>query len=194
MRMQTTSSTGSPGCSTVSGVVLLAAAVLGGCAHTAAQRPSVAVAVVETMGVDGRQGAALQRAMRRELVRHGGVRFVRGKQAELVVSMTLAGLGEVRLVRTRLVRSGDGMVLKDLQETVRHEPRANDRRGAGGLSRYARELADRLFPRRAPAPWYRTWWVWTAAAAGVVGGTVGVVFAATRRDEPDSGVVRLGDL
>jgi hypothetical protein len=174
--------------------LLLVAAVFGGCAHTAARRPSVAVAAVETMGVDASQGAALQRAVRRELVRHGGVRAVRG-QAELVLSMTLAGLGEVRLVRTRLVRTRDGMVLKDLQETVRHGVGANERTGSSsGLSRYARELAERLFPRRAPTPWYRRWWIWTAAAAGLVGGTVGVVFAATQKDEPDPNVVRLGDL
>jgi hypothetical protein len=187
MRMPIVSSTRSPGCFGASVLVLIAVGG-GGCASTRATRkPSVAVAVVETMGVEARQGADLQRAVRREIVRHEGVRAAAGEQdsADLELSMTLAGLGEVRLVRTRLVRRKDGMVLKDLQETVRHEPR--------GLERYARDLTGRLFPRRAPTPWYRRWWIW-AAAAGVVGGTVGVVFATTREPETDPNVVRLGDL
>lgn len=189
--MPTGSSTRSRGCSAASGAlpfVAVCSAVLGGgCASTRATRePTVAVAVVETMGVEARQGAELQRAMRREIVRHEGVR-ASGKQAsaDLELSMTLAGLGEVRLVRTRLVRRKDGMVLKDLQETVRHEPQ--------GLERYARDLTGRLFPRRAPTPWYRRLWIW-AAAAGVIGGTVGVVFATTRGPEADPNVMHLGDL
>ena len=166
----------------------LCALWVAGCASTRATRkPRVAVAVVETMGVDAKQGADLQRAVRREIVRHEGVRAARaeGAAADLQLSMTLAGLGEVRLVRTRLVRKKDGMLLKDLQETVHHETR--------GLERYARDLTGRLFPRRARTPWYRRWWIW-AAVAGVVGGTVGAVIATTREPEADPNVVRLGDL
>ena len=56
--------------------------------------------------------------------------------AELVLAVTMAGLGKTRLVRTRLVRSGAGFVTQDLQETV-------ERSGAG-FSGYADELAARV--------------------------------------------------
>jgi hypothetical protein len=114
-------------------------------------------------------------------------RVGRDLPADLVLSSTLAGLGEMRLVRTRLVRSKDGLMLHDFQETVQRGPRS--------LNRYAAELTRRLFPDRPRQRWYRKWWIWTAVAAAV-GASVGVTWwAATRNgQEPDPNVVRLGDL
>jgi len=103
-----------------------------------------------------------------------------------VLSSTLAGLGEMRLVRARLVRAADALVVQDLQETI-----------PGGLAveQRAGDLVRRLFPESGSRAWYRRWWVW-ATVAGVVGATVGVVtWAATRHSEPrDPSTIHVGDL
>ena len=108
--------------------------------------------------------------------------------ADLVLLTTLAGLGDMRLVRARLVRARDGLVVQDLQETVPGGPRV--------LDQTASDLVRRLFPERGAKPWYRRWWVWTAAA-GVVAATVGITWGlAARQGEPeqDPNVIHVGEL
>ena len=108
--------------------------------------------------------------------------------ADLVLSATLAGLGEMRLVRARLVRSRDGLVVQDLQETIPGGPRV--------LQQTAADLVKRLFPERRSSSWYRKWWVWTIAA-GVVGAAAGVTtWAVTRGSgaEREPNLVHIGDL
>jgi len=184
----------------------LALVVVAGCAHAPPKNAqSVAIPPTATLGVEQTEGATLRRALVRELERapaarparvpDGGcgqgatclARVGRKASAELVLSLTLAGLGEMRLVRTRLVRSKDELVLQDLQETTHG--------GTAGLEGYSAELARRLFPSERPSPWYRTWWFWSAVAV-VVGAGTGVTWWLVTRDGPegDPNVVRIGDL
>ena len=92
----------------------------------------------------------------------------------------------MRLVRTRLLRASDALVVQDLLETIP---------GGGALEQRAGELIRRLFPESSGRAWYRRWWVW-AAVAGVVGATVGLTtWAATRRSDPvDPRTIHIGDL
>jgi hypothetical protein len=101
----------------------------------------------------------------------------------IVLSLTLAGLGDLRLVRSRLVRSGDGLALQDLQETV----------AAAGLADHAAALARRLFPDALRRPWYRQWWFY-AAVVGVAGATAAITWAAVHTSAREAGVVHVGDL
>lgn len=172
---------------------------------------------MDTIGVAKSEGTALRRELRREVQRRQNAqpsaskrvdralakkgdgpgscgdsasclaRVGREVPADLVLASTLAGLGEMRLVRTRLVRSKDGLMLHDFQETVQ--------RGPESLNHYAAELTRRLFPDRLQQRWYKKWWIWSAIAAAV-GASVGVTWwLATRNgQEPDPNVVRLGDL
>ncbi len=110
----------------------------------------------------------------------------RDLSADLVLTVTMAGLGSVRLVRSRLFEIDPGIVLKDIQETTGADSKQ--------IERYVGQLARRLFPPPPGRPWYRRWWVWTAAAAAV-GATVGITLLATTQDSPrDPGVIRLGEL
>lgn len=196
------------------GALLLASGLLaGGCAHRGGGgRVVVAVMPVETMGVPAAEGASLHRALLRELALSASARptgaaelqqaaarepcrdsdeclarLGRRVAASLVLASTLAGLGDMRLVRARLLRSSDALVVQDLQETIP---------GAGGaLDQRAGDLVKRMFPESGGRAWYRRWYVW-AVVAGVVGATVGVtVWAATRGGEPrDPNLHHLGDL
>ena len=107
--------------------------------------------------------------------------------ADLVLTATLAGLGDMRLVRARLVRSSDALVVHDLQRTISGR--------ASALEQVAADLSRRLFPHEGSS-WYRRWWVW-AAVASVTGATVGLTWwLASDRGEPDRdpNVKHLGDL
>jgi hypothetical protein len=106
-------------------------------------------------------------------------------QAELLLSVALAGLGDVRLVRSRLFAVNQGIALHDLQQTTGRSPQQ--------LKQYADELSRRLFPDELRRPWYKQWWLW-AAAATVVGVTAGVTWYVTRDPPRDSEVVHLGEL
>jgi hypothetical protein len=185
----------------------------GGCAGRSARGPvPVAVTAVDTMGVPRAEGATLQRALLRELRLSSSARPVaiptgaaasatsgcreseeclaelgRRAAASLVLSSTLAGLGDMRMIRARLVRSSDALIVQDLQETV-----------AGGgsvLDQRAADLVKRLFPERGGRSWYRRWWVWVTAGA-VVGATAGLttwMVLRGRSDQPQN-LVHLGDL
>ena len=197
------------------GILFLVFVVLSGCAHQAPRPQRVAVMPVDTLGLADQEGRALHRALQREAQRHPTARpaptervvslaaatdaacresdrcladIGRQVPADLVLSVTLAGLGQMRLVRARLVRARDAMVLQDLQQTIGG--------GAAALAGSAADLTRRLFPHARGRPWYRRWWVW-AALAGVVGTAVGVTWWATSHDgEPDRdpNLVHLGDL
>ena len=104
--------------------------------------------------------------------------------APSVLALTLAGLGETSIVRSRLVSAEQGLTLQDLQETVVGGPDA--------VRIYAGELTRRLFPE-APPPWYRRGWVWAGSATVLaLGTTLAVVLVSGRQH--DSGVVHIGDL
>ena len=189
---------------------------LTGCAHRPPPKPQrVAVMPVDTLGLAAQEGKALHRALQREAQRHPTAKPAPTKRvealaeqaeerchesdrcladigrrvpADLVLSATLAGLGQMRLIRARLVRAQDAMVLQDLQQTVGG--------GAAALDGSAADLTRRLFPEARGRPWYRRWWVWTALA-GAVGTAVGVTWWAASRDgEPDRdpNLVHIGNL
>jgi hypothetical protein len=174
----------------------------------------VALVPVDTLGVARSEGAAIERVLSREVERSRSVSAARsdevrralerapargcresdaclasvgrGARADLVLSATLAGLGELRLVRARLVRARDELVLQDVQETIPG--------GVDQMEQRAAEIARRLFPERGP-PWHRRWWVWSALA-GVVA-TVGLTVWLVERDREsgtDPNLVRIGDL
>ena len=105
--------------------------------------------------------------------------------APSVLALTLAGLGDTYLVRSRLVASEQGLALQDLQETVVG--------GQGAVTAYAEKLVGRLFPETPSAPWYRRVWVW-AGAAVVVGAGATLTVILLRPGQDDSGVVRVGNL
>jgi len=105
---------------------------------------------------------------------------------DFVLSVTMAGLGDMRLVRSRLFKVDQGIMLKEMQQTSGGSPEQ--------LEDTAAQLTRRLFPPRPGRPWYRRWWVWAASAA-VVGAAVGITALATTKDTPqEPGVIRLGDL
>jgi len=192
-------------------IVLLLA---GGCAHRSGrERVAVTVVPVDTLGVPPAEGDAFYRALLRGLASSTSARpapapgprppasvpspcresddclarLGRRAAAAMVLSSTLAGLGDMRLVRSRLLRASDALVVQDLQETIPG--------GGAALEQRAGELVRRLFPESGGRAWYRRWWVW-AAVAGVVGATVGVAaWAATRGGElRDPNTIHLGDL
>jgi hypothetical protein len=178
----------------------------------------VAIIPVTTLGLDPAEGRHLERALRRETNQRPTARAApparvsaaldrvasdgscaeseeclaragRAVPADLVLSCTLAGLGNTRVIRARLLRCGDAVVLQDLQQTIAGQ-------GTTVLDEAAVDLGRRLFPAPPGRPWYRKWWVWTAAAA-VIGGTVAViVWAASTPDDPgrDPALVHIGDL
>jgi hypothetical protein len=105
--------------------------------------------------------------------------------SDLVLALALAGLGDLRLVRSRLVRASDGLALQDLQETVQG--------GGAALDGYAQRLTRRLFPEAGRRPWYRSWWFWSSVAA-VAGATAAITWATVGTRPHESGVVHVGDL
>jgi hypothetical protein len=181
-----------------------------GCAHApAVEARAVAIAPVDVIGVPAGEGEALRSAVEAQLAETSVHRALersrlgpldpgepacreapaclaaegRRLSADLVLSMTVAGLGPTRLVRSRLIDTADGLLLQDLQETLTGGPQA--------LDPYARSLAGRLFPEPEP-PWYRRWWVWTAAGALAAGaGTAAVLLTG---GDGDADVIHLGDL
>jgi len=103
-------------------------------------------------------------------------------QSDSVLSLTVAGLGNLWLVRGRLVRSQDALPLQEVQETAEG--------GVQAVDRYAPQLAHRLFPDA--RPWYRQWWLWTSVAVGLAaGGTALGVALGTRGGD---GAVVIGSL
>jgi hypothetical protein len=195
-------------------VLALLATVSLACAHSAPRVVrSVAFAPVDALGVEATEGEALRAAVEKELATATAHRLVeRGRlepletgdakcreseaclaeagrrvPADLVLSLTVAGLGATRLVRSRLIGSENGLVLQDLQETLTGGPQA--------LEPYAQALAHRLFPEPDARPaWYSRWWVWTIAggvAAAAAATTAGLVATQNRRD---ANVLHIGDL
>jgi hypothetical protein len=190
--------------------VLMAALAMGACASGAARGPvSVAVMPVDTLGVPAAEASSFHGALLRELGLSRTARPAAAKgaaqpsrcrdsdeclagvgrrlAASLVLSSTLAGLGDMRLIRARLVRASDALVVQDLQETVPG--------GAGTLDQRAADLIRRLFPERVGRAWYRRWWVWVGvglavAAAGV---TTWLVIRRSQQPAPDN-VHHIGDL
>jgi hypothetical protein len=184
-----------------------------GCAHAPPlQVRTVAIAPVDAMGIPTEEGEALRAAIERQLATataHHSVEREKlapldpgdahcreseaclaeaGKRvpADLVLSLTVAGLGPTRLVRSRLIGTDNGLVLQDLQETLTGGPQA--------LDPYARSLAQRLFPEpELRTPWYGKWWVWTVAGVVAAGaGTTAAVLAT--RGRQNAGVIHIGDL
>ncbi|MBI5478216.1 MAG: hypothetical protein HY906_05130 [Deltaproteobacteria bacterium] len=177
--------------------------------------PRVAIVPVDTVGVPAAEGQALQTALTSALDRSRAARAVPGAAAaaaaasqpaewtrcressaclagvgrrvpaDLVLSLAVAGLGDLRLVRSRLLRADDALPLQDLQETVQG--------GRPALETYAGSLARRLFPEAARRPWYQQWWFFVAAA-GVAGATAAATWAVVRSQRHATGVVHLGDL
>jgi hypothetical protein len=177
--------------------------------------PRVAIVPVDTVGVPPVEGEALGGALTSALDRSRTARPVPGAAAaaaaasqpadwtrcresnaclagvgrrvpaELVLSLAVAGLGDLRLVRSRLVRADDGLALQDLQETVQG--------GRPALETYAGSLSRRLFPEALRRPWYKQWWFFVAVAA-VAGATAAATWGAVRATRHDTGVWHLGDL
>jgi hypothetical protein len=193
--------------------VLAGTALAAGCGHAPRPVPTVAILPVDSLGVAPGEGVALGEAVVREVARGQAARpasparvgaaaadvtgsggrdsaaglAVIGRRvpAELVLSLGLAGLGDLRLVRSRLVRTEDGLALQDLQETVQG--------GGPALERYAAGLARRLFPEAVRRPWYRSWWFFASVAA-VAGATAVITWAAVPGRGHEAGVIHLGDL
>jgi len=192
--------------------IALALASLG-CAHVPPPGPArtVAIAPVDALGVPAAEAETLRAALEQQLAAataHHAIPREKlgsldpgeaacreseaclaeaGKQipSDLVLSMTLAGLGPTRLVRSRLIGVSDGLVLQDLQETLTTGPQ--------GLEPYAQSLAKRLFPEPGAAtPWYGRWWVWTIAGGVVAAAAATTAALVSQRNE--AGVIHLGDL
>jgi hypothetical protein len=177
--------------------------------------PRVAILPVDTVGIPGAAGDTLEGSLTKTLTESRAARPVpvpraltasttqpadwaqcressvclaelaRRVPAKLILSLAVAGLGDLCLVRSRLVRATDGMVLQDLQEAVPG--------GRPTLARYAAHLARRLFPDAGRRPWYRQWWFY-AAVVGVASATAIATWAAVRATRHETGVVHLGDL
>lgn len=186
-----------------------------GCAHVEKRAPVVAVLPVETMGVPPEQGEAFRAAVLDEVRRtqtavaapceqvdqalaqesQGSppcresdaclARAGRRVPSDSVLALTAAGLGNLWLIRGRLVRVEDGLGLQDVQESSEG--------GAHAVEQFAPQLAHRLFPDTSKKPWYRQWWVWTAVAVGLGTGAV-VTWAATRDTGPTDSAVVIGRL
>lgn len=177
-----------------------------------AKAPVVAFLPVETVGVPGEQGEALQAALVREVERTGAAspapapmvkealaaqpepcresdaclaKAGREAQSDSVLSLTLAGIGSTWLMKGRLIRSDDALALQEVQESAEG--------GLQGIERYAPGLAGRLFPDSSRRPWYKQGWLWTAAAAVAVAAG-GVATWALLRGAPSSGAVVIGTL
>jgi len=108
----------------------------------------------------------------------------RRTSADLVLSMTVAGLGEMRLVRSRLVEVESGLPVQDLQEHADG--------GVASLEQYGGALVELLFPPEHTVALLRRWWFWTALT-GSLGASAGIAALATR-PTPDDTVVHVGDL
>ena len=104
--------------------------------------------------------------------------------ADLVLAVNLAVLGDAGVIRGRVIDTKEHLVLQELQETV-----GGDR---DQILDGSRQLARRLLPA-SDTPWYGRWWVW-AAGALVVGAAVGAAVILAREDQRPSGAIRLGDL
>jgi hypothetical protein len=179
------------------------------CVHAPTEARAVAVVPVDALAVDPAEGEALRAAVEKQLSTATAHRAVpreklgaldpgdahcresesclaeAGRQlpTDLVLSMTVAGLGSTRLVRSRLITTKEGLVLQDLQETLMG--------GAPALDLFAQSLAQRLFPE--PNPWYRRWWVWTLAGVAVAGAATTTAVLVTRSNA-NSGIIHLGNL
>jgi len=197
--------------------LLVLVGTLAGCAHQPAPGAArVALLPVDAVGVPAQEGARLGRAIHHALRRSPTARLSSEEAlqrtlqrrkislpacleadpclvdvgqdlaVDLVLAVTMAGLGDMRLIRSRLFKVDQGIMLKEVQQTSGSAPEQ--------LEGAAARLTRRLFPPRPGRPWYRRWWVWTAAAA-VVGATVGITVLATTKEAPhEPGVIRLGDL
>lgn len=109
--------------------------------------------------------------------------------AQRLISLALAGLGQTRLLRCRLIDTRQGMVLQDLEKTL--DP------GPPDSPALAAELVQRLFPELSPpTPWYLSWWLWGGVAgAAVLTGVAAVTAALLLQPEPQpSDALRLGEL
>ncbi|MBN2358498.1 MAG: hypothetical protein JXR83_03535 [Deltaproteobacteria bacterium] len=180
--------------------------------------PAIAVLPVETLGLDEQQGRSLHALLQRQLAQRPQVTIVAAERvdralaqrgaalqaclaeasclgevgreagADLVLAVTMAGLGSTKIVRARLVRSAGGVVLQDLQETVEGDAQA--------LEAFAGRLALRLFPEAA-RPWYGAWWFWTAlggAALIATGATAAVIWVVVQQAAANENLVHLGEL
>jgi hypothetical protein len=189
-------------------LALLASGCLA-CAHAPTAARVVAIVPVDALAVDGSEGEALRTAVEKQLATASAHHAVpreklgaldpgdphcresetcladAGRQlpADLVLSMTVAGLGSTRLVRSRLIGTKEGLLLQDLQETLTGGPPA--------LDPFAQSLVRRLFPE--PEPWYKRWWIWTIAGAVVAGAATTTAVLVTRANSGPA-VVHLGDL
>jgi hypothetical protein len=113
-------------------------------------------------------------------------RAARRVPSELVLSLTVAGLGDMWLVRSRLLRASDGMAVQDVRDTVEG--------GARAVEQYAPRLARRLFPDSGRRPWYKQWWLWSSVAVGAAATAGLATWAAVRSRPEDTGVVPVGSL
>ena len=194
-------------------LALLATATLA-CAHSVpVVAKSVAFAPVDALGVEASEGEALRAAVEKELSTATAYRAVersklgplesgdaqcreseawlaeagRRVPADLVLSLTVAGLGQTRLVRSRLIGAENGLVLQDLQETLTGGPQA--------LEPYAQSLTHRLFPEPEPRPsWYTRWWVWTIAGGVVAAAAATTAAVVVTQSRHDANVLHIGDL
>jgi hypothetical protein len=185
-----------------------------GCAHAEVTPPTVAVLAVETMGVPPEQGEAFHAALVQEMekgktalpapaqkvdaalqaetaVEQGCresdaclARAGRRVPSDTVLSLTVGGLGNLWLVRGRLVRAQDGLPLQEVQETAEG--------GSHAVVQYAPQLAHRLFPDTSKQPWYKQWWLWTAVGVGLGAGAV-TIWAVTK-PKANEGAVVIGSL
>lgn len=165
---------------------LLVLAQAGACAHEATPPTrSVAILPVDTLGVPPAEGAMLKAAVERQVERSGTAHILPPERSDLALTLTLAGLGDVRLVRSQLVHNGDRLVLQDLKDTVPA--------GTPAMDAYAVDLARRLFPEAARRPWYRQGWWWSIAGAAAVAAAA-TTWALSRGGPDSGGVTHLGNL
>ncbi|OGQ91130.1 MAG: hypothetical protein A2289_01005 [Deltaproteobacteria bacterium RIFOXYA12_FULL_58_15] len=171
----------------------------------------LAIVPSTTLGIAETEAAAFDDALRAELATAGHIGIVaqpeviralpgdvnqcnqsdeclinvgRKVNADSALSVTVAGLDDVRLVRVRLFDVTDGVIVQDLQETVSADDLV--------LKQYAGDLRQRLFPSSV-APWHKKWWVWTTAVV-VIGASVGLTWWAVEQPRADDRAVHLGDL
>ncbi len=163
---------------------------------------------VDLLGLPGERGEALEQALETEVTKQAHNRLADRKliraalpaeseklaacleaepcliavgkrvDADLVLSLRMAGLGKTHVIRARLFDVERGILVKDLQETGTGD--------SAELTGHARAVSRKLFP---PPAKKSRWWLWSIAAAAA-----GAVAVALVVREDNTGIVHVGDL
>lgn len=105
--------------------------------------------------------------------------------ADLALSLIMAGLSDVRLIRARLVDANQGLLMSDIQQNVTMSEK--------GYAKYAEDLRNKLFLQTAVKPWYKHWWVWTGAV-GLLASATATWLLLQKSPSKNSDAIHLGDL